>query len=79
VPEQIAPWIEGGLTVLGTDGFGRSETREKLRRHFEVDAETITVATLHRLAEQGTLPRQQVAQAIRDLQIDPEKLDPLTA
>ena len=46
VPDQIAPWVPGGLMTLGTDGFGRSDTRERLRRFFEVDAETVVVATL---------------------------------
>src|SRR5439155_855825 len=47
VPDQIAPWVPGGLTALGTDGYGRSDTREQLRRFFEVDAECTVVATLH--------------------------------
>src|SRR5207245_2323848 len=46
VPDQIAPWVPGGLTTLGTDGYGRSDTRRNLRRFFEVDAEMIVVATL---------------------------------
>ena len=48
VPDQIAPWVPGGLTTLGTDGFGRSDTRERLRRFFEVDAESTVIATLLR-------------------------------
>ena len=51
VADQIAPWVPGGLTTLGTDGFGRSESREKLRRFFEVDAESTVIATLHALAQ----------------------------
>jgi len=79
VPEQLDPWIPGGLFVLGTDGFGRSETRGVLRRHFEVDAECIVVGTLSRLAEQGAIGAQQVAQAIETLGIDPEKADAASA
>ena len=79
VSEQVAPWIPGGLYVLGTDGLGRSDLRDRLRRHFEVDAETIVVATLRRLAERGSGDAKGVAQAIRDLGIDPEKIDPIIA
>jgi pyruvate dehydrogenase E1 component len=77
--EQIAPWVPGDYYVLGTDGLGRSETREALRRHFEVDAESITVAALYRLSKQGVLPASEVEQAIRDLGINPEKINPLRA
>ena len=73
VPDQIAPWVPGGLTTLGTDGFGRSETRENLRRFFEVDAESTVIATLYALAQKGQVPRETVAQAIKDLGVDPEK------
>ncbi len=48
VPDQIAKWVPGGLTTLGTDGFGRSDTRPRLRRFFEIDAECVVVATLAR-------------------------------
>jgi pyruvate dehydrogenase E1 component len=79
VPDQIAPWIPGGLTTLGTDGYGRSDTRQRLRRFFEVDAESTVVATLHALAEKGQLPREVVAKAIKDLGVDPEKVYPRLA
>jgi len=79
VTEQLDPWVPGGLFALGTDGFGRSETRKPLRRHFEVDAECITVATLYQLALRGQLDRAVVAQAIKDLDINPDKIDPLKA
>jgi pyruvate dehydrogenase E1 component len=73
VPDQIAPWVPGGLTTLGTDGFGRSDTRERLRRFFEVDAECTVIATLSALAQKGQIPRETVAKAIKDLGVDPEK------
>jgi pyruvate dehydrogenase E1 component len=79
VPEQLDPWIPGGLCVLGTDGFGRSETRGALRRHFEVDAECIAVATLSRLAARGAVGSHVVAEAIRTLGVDPDKIDPASA
>ncbi len=79
VAEQIDPWIPGGLFALGTDGFGRSETRENLRRHFEVDAQCVALAALYRLAESGQIERAKVAAAIKQLNVNPEKLDPLFA
>jgi pyruvate dehydrogenase E1 component len=79
VPEQISRWVPGELFALGTDGLGRSETREVLRRHFEVDAESITLATLWRLSRRGQIDAALVSQAIRDLGIDPEKADPYFA
>jgi pyruvate dehydrogenase E1 component len=78
VPDQIAPWVPGGLATLGTDGFGRSDTRERLRRFFEVDAESTVIATLHALAQKGQLERRAVEQAILDLGVDPEKAFPQT-
>ena len=79
VPRQISQYINGGVYTLGTDGFGRSETREALRRHFEVDAESIVIAALYRLSLQGKVKPQQVADAIKMLDYDPDKIDPLTA
>jgi pyruvate dehydrogenase E1 component len=76
VPDQIAPWVPGGLTTLGTDGFGRSDTRENLRRFFEIDADMVVVATLYALAQRGALPREAVAKAIKELAVDPEKAFP---
>ncbi len=76
VPDQIAPWVPGGLTTLGTDGFGRSDTRPRLRRFFEVDAESIVIATLSALAEKGRVHRDLVSKAIRELGVDPEKAHP---
>jgi pyruvate dehydrogenase E1 component len=77
VPEQINQWVPGGLTVLGTDGFGRSDTRENLRRFFEIDAEMVVVATLTALAKQGVVDKALVAKAIKDLGINPEKVHPI--
>jgi pyruvate dehydrogenase E1 component len=76
VPDQIAPWVPGGLMTLGTDGFGRSDTRARLRRFFEVDAESTVIATLFALAEKGLVEREVVAKAIKDLGVDPEKVQP---
>ena len=76
VPDQIAPWVRGGLTTLGTDGFGRSDTRERLRRFFEVDAECTVIATLFALAEKDELERNLVQKAIKQLDVDPEKVHP---
>jgi pyruvate dehydrogenase E1 component len=76
VPDQIAPWVPGGLMTLGTDGFGRSDTRARLRRFFEVDAESTVIATLYALAEKGMVERKVVAKAITDLGVDPEKVQP---
>jgi pyruvate dehydrogenase E1 component len=79
VPDQIGRWVPGGLFSLGTDGFGRSDTRESTRRFFEIDAESIVVAVLSRLAVNKKIERKVVAKAIKDLGIDPEKVNPLIA
>jgi pyruvate dehydrogenase E1 component len=76
IPDQIAPWVPGGLTTLGTDGFGRSDTRERLRRFFEIDAELTVVATLYALAQKGRVKMEAVEQALKDLDVDPEKVHP---
>ena len=76
VPDQIAPWVPGGLMTLGTDGFGRSDTRDRLRRFFEVDAESTVIGTLYALAEKGQIERSVVAQAIKDLNYDVNKVFP---
>ncbi|WP_443111105.1 pyruvate dehydrogenase (acetyl-transferring), homodimeric type [Bremerella sp. P1] len=77
--EQIRPYLPGNMVALGTDGMGRSETREALRRHFEVDAESVVIATLYELARTGKIERTEVAQAIKDLNYDAEKPNPYFA
>jgi pyruvate dehydrogenase E1 component len=79
VPDQIAPWLPGRLVSLGTDGFGRSDNREQLRRHFEVDAENIVAATLTRLARDGKFDAQRAAAAIQELGLNPERPEPSKA
>jgi pyruvate dehydrogenase E1 component len=79
VPEMITRWVPGGLYPLGTDGFGRSETREALRRFFEVDAESVAVAALAQLARRGALKPVAVRDAIKKLGVDPEKVNPMRA
>lgn len=79
VPEMIQRWVPGGLIPLGTDGFGRSEGRKALRRFFEVDAEFITLATLAELARRGEIKPAVAQQAVKDLGIDGEKLNPMTS
>jgi pyruvate dehydrogenase E1 component len=79
LPEMIQRWVPGGLVPLGTDGFGRSDDRESLRRYFEVDAESITVAALDQLAQRGEIKREVVQKAIKDLGLDPEKPEPTLA
>ncbi len=74
--DQIREFVPGRYLVLGTDGFGRSDTREKLRRFFEVDRFYITVAALKALSEEGKISSQQVDQAIQKYGIDPEKPNP---
>ncbi|WP_217647093.1 pyruvate dehydrogenase (acetyl-transferring), homodimeric type [Planctomicrobium piriforme] len=79
VPDQLRQWIPGKYTVLGTDGFGRSETRTVLRRHFEIDAECTTYATLQALAEYGSFDKQKLPGILKDLGIDADKVNPRTA
>jgi pyruvate dehydrogenase E1 component len=76
VPGLAAPWIRRPVTVLGTDGFGPSDTRERLRRHFEVDAEHIVVAVLSQLARQGRVSGAAVSDAISRFDIETELPNP---
>jgi pyruvate dehydrogenase E1 component len=75
VADQIAPWLPGRMETLGTDGFGRSDNREYLRRHFEVNAESIAAATLSRLARDGQFPMERATAAFAELGVDTEKID----
>jgi pyruvate dehydrogenase E1 component len=77
LPNMISKWLPRHLASLGTDGFGRSEGRASLREFFEVDARFITLATLHELFIDGKIDRKLIDQAIKDLGIDPEKLNPV--
>jgi pyruvate dehydrogenase E1 component len=79
VPDQIAPWLPGRMETLGTDGFGRSDNREYLRRHFEINAESIAVAALARLARDGKFEAKKAKAALADLGLNPEKADPARA
>jgi pyruvate dehydrogenase E1 component len=76
VPDQVARWIRQPFLSLGTDGFGRSDTRQALRRFFEVDAEHVTVATLSALAELGEVKPEVVSEAIKKYDIDPDRASP---
>ncbi|MDQ2965703.1 MAG: pyruvate dehydrogenase (acetyl-transferring), homodimeric type, partial [Chloroflexota bacterium] len=76
-PDMVARWLPDYYLSLGTDGFGRSDTREALRALFEIDPPHIAAATLVALARCGDLPVAKAAAAIRELGIDPDKLDPL--
>jgi pyruvate dehydrogenase E1 component len=71
--DQLAPWLWGRLTSLGTDGYGRSESRTYLRRFFEVDSESIVIATLAQLVRWGQFDAERARQAIYELGYDPEK------
>ena len=79
VPDQVARWVPRRFVSLGTDGFGRSDTRAALRRFFEVDAAHVVVAVLSALAETGDAKSDEVADAIARYGIDPDSADPWTA
>jgi pyruvate dehydrogenase E1 component len=75
---QIREFMPRSFTVLGTDGFGRSDTRAQLREFFEVDRRYVVLAAMTALAEEGVVPRADVAKVMADLGIDPAKPDPTT-
>ncbi|MDP9090050.1 MAG: pyruvate dehydrogenase (acetyl-transferring), homodimeric type [Pseudomonadota bacterium] len=78
VADQIRQWVPGRYTVLGTDGFGRSDSRAELRRFFEVNRHYVVVAALKALSDEGKIDTQTVTKAIKDFGIDPEKYNPVT-
>jgi pyruvate dehydrogenase E1 component len=79
VPDQLAPWLPERLVSLGTDGFGRSDNREYLRQHFEVNAEAIVAATLSRLSRDGKFDAKKAEKAFAELGVDSERGDPARA
>ncbi len=78
LPEQIRPFIKGSYVTLGTDGFGRSDTRENLRHFFEVDRHWVTLAALKALADDGVIGRDKVAAALVKYNLDPNKPNPMS-
>ena len=76
--DQLRPFIPRRYVVLGTDGFGRSDTRANLRRYFEVNRYYIVVAALKALADEGTIPATRVSKALKQYGIDPDKPNPVT-
>ncbi len=78
VPDQLSPWLGSRLHTLGTDGFGRSENREYLRRFFEISAEAIAQATLSTLAREGKVDAERARAAIAELGFNPDSPDPVT-
>jgi pyruvate dehydrogenase E1 component len=79
VAEQIRKHVPTTYTVLGTDGFGRSDTRKQLRKHFEVNSNYVTLAALKTLADEGNIPASKVKDAIKKYRIGVKKPNPLTA
>ena len=77
--DQIRPYVKPKYVVLGTDGFGRSDTRQQLRKYFEIDACYIAMAAIHALVEDGSLDKSVVNTAIKKYNIDPEKPDPVVS
>lgn len=76
--EQLRPYVPGRYYVLGTDGFGRSDTRAKLRHFFEVNRYFVVVTALKALADEGKVPVSEVTDAMKKYGIDPDKADPMT-
>ena len=77
LPDGINRWLPGRLVPLGTDGYGMSDTRPELRRHFEVDAESVVIAALDALRQEGAVTAKEVAKAIDSLGFDPDKRSPM--
>ena len=79
VPDQIARWVPGDFSILGTDGYGRSDSRQALRRFFEVGTGHIVAAALSALAKQDRVSSSEVRDAFDRYHIDPEAVDPARA
>jgi pyruvate dehydrogenase E1 component len=79
VPDQIRQWVPGRYHVLGTDGYGRSDSRAALRGFFEIDRRYIALAALKSLADDGMLDRATVVSAMQRFGLDPDKPNPVTA
>jgi pyruvate dehydrogenase E1 component len=79
VSDQLSPWLPGRIESLGTDGFGRSDNREYLRKHFEINAESIVAAALSRLARDGKFDAKKAKAAFADLGVDTEGKNPARA
>ena len=77
-PDQIREWVRGTYVTLGTDGFGRSDTRENLRSFFEVDRRQVAYAAICALVNEGTLPKTRISDAKKKYGIDPKKPNPVT-
>ena len=79
VSDQIRQWIPGRFVALGTDGFGRSDGRAALRHHFEVDRRYVVLAALKALADEGSIDRAVLVEAVKKLGVDPDKANPLNS
>jgi len=79
LPDSVAKWIPRPLISLGTEGFGRSESRQALRDFFEIDSRYVALAALHGLAREKQVHADLVRRAAKDLDINPEKLNPMTS
>jgi pyruvate dehydrogenase E1 component len=79
IPDQLAPWLGTRLVTLGTDGFGRSDNRAHLRRHFEISAESIATAALSRLAREGKFDAKKAQKAFAELGVNQDRIDPARA
>ncbi len=77
LPDSISKWVPGRLVTLGTDGFGRSEGRQDLRDFFEVDAKHIVLAALYGLLKENQIKLVNIEKAIKDLEINPSKVNPM--
>ena len=75
VPEMIQRWVGGRYVVLGTDGFGRSDSRDALRSYFEIDTNSIVIAALSALEKDGDIPSGSVQKAMKDLRVSFGKTD----